>query len=503
MAPYCTETEALFTGEMYASGDGTKVLELGDGTIILERKDGVQVSKVIASGFYCIDVESFQRPGTESNLNTLVTTIKVIVGGVAPLLMPWCIKNQGLVGGPLTVLSQYTVKQLVEYRDAVVVETGRDDLTYVDVARHAFGDVAANSVFFMTIVNSLGVCAAYSSFIGSTMATLSATPGNIIFDVFPSITTNYWQIAAAAVVLPLNTLAGNSRFLSVVAYMGAGALAAGVLTTCWYGFSVTPDFLGNLAALPWFTTPQEYFTSFGVVPLLFCVHFAVLSIERNMKTRGEFPTVLSRATIACVIANALFGSLGFAFFGDATDSVVLNNLGQGSFLTWVRLALVADMMVSYPVMLSSSREICESALLGSFASSASKEGGMMERLQAIDWQDLLARNAVRSGLILSAFAIAQLNDVGKICNLVGGVFQVILAFVIPPALALKGAELWGRPGLAAGADGNIPEGEQDDGYRERMVTINKKKFQSYATIIFGGVCCFATLAAFFADVLSH
>jgi len=90
-----------------------------------------------------------------------------------------------------------------------------------------------------------------------------------------------------------------------------------------------------------------------------------------------------------------------------TYAVVLNNLGQGSFLTWVRLALVADMMVSYPVMLSSSREICESALLGSFASSASKEGGMMERLQAIDWQDLLARNAVRSGLILSAFAIAQ------------------------------------------------------------------------------------------------
>jgi len=50
---------------------------------------------------------------------------------------------------------------------------------------------------------------------------------------------------------------------------------------------------------------------------------------------------------------------------------------------------------------------------------------------------------------------------------------------------------------------NIPEGGQDDGYRERMVTINRKKFQSYATIIFGGVCCFATLAAFFADVLSH
>jgi hypothetical protein len=179
LAPYCTETEAIFTGELYPSKDGTKVLELPDGSTILERRDGVQVTKVMCSGFYCIDVEMFQQPGTESNLNTLITTIKVIVGGVAPLLMPWCIKNQGIVGGPLTVLgvgllSQYTVKQLVEYRDAVVVETGRDDLTYVDVARHAFGDTVANGVFLMTIVNSLGVCAAYSSFIGSTLATLSS-----------------------------------------------------------------------------------------------------------------------------------------------------------------------------------------------------------------------------------------------------------------------------------------------------------------------------------------
>jgi amino acid permease len=48
--------------------------------------------------------------------------------------------------------------------------------------------MAANAVFLMTIVNSLGVCAAYSTFIGSTMATLSSTPGNIIFDLAPGTT---------------------------------------------------------------------------------------------------------------------------------------------------------------------------------------------------------------------------------------------------------------------------------------------------------------------------
>jgi len=42
----------------------------------------------------------------------------------------------------------------------------------------------------------------------------------------------------------------------------------------------------------------------------------------------SFPPSLCSATLWCVIANAAFGALGFAFFGDATDSVVLNNLGQ-------------------------------------------------------------------------------------------------------------------------------------------------------------------------------
>ena len=89
-----------------------QVLQLNDGSVVLERPDGVQVTRVVCSGFYCVDVEYFQQPGTESNLNTLVTTIKVIVGGVAPLLMPWCIKNQGIVGGPLTVLGGGLLSEL-------------------------------------------------------------------------------------------------------------------------------------------------------------------------------------------------------------------------------------------------------------------------------------------------------------------------------------------------------------------------------------------------------
>lgn len=189
-------------------------------------------------------------------------------------------------------LSGYTVKQLIEYKDAVSVELGKDDLTYVDVANHAFGSVGGNTVFAMTLLNSLGICAAYSAFIGSTLASLAATDGNFVHDFFPGVSSTQFQAASAAVVLPLNSLSSNPRFLSLAAYLGAAGVAAGVLATTVYGFSVTPNLAANVAALPLFTTPAEYFTSFGVIPLLFCVHFAVLPIERSMNNRQDLGNVL-------------------------------------------------------------------------------------------------------------------------------------------------------------------------------------------------------------------
>jgi len=52
LAPYCTDTQAIFKGEMYNSADGTKVLELADGSRILERRDGVQVAILCRSPYY-------------------------------------------------------------------------------------------------------------------------------------------------------------------------------------------------------------------------------------------------------------------------------------------------------------------------------------------------------------------------------------------------------------------------------------------------------------------
>lgn len=86
-----------------------------------------------------VDPEPIRMAGTESNVNTVITAVKIIVGGVAPLFVPWAFKTEGLLGGTIAIvgigkLCIFTVKQLVEYRDGVLAETGKDDLTYVDVS---------------------------------------------------------------------------------------------------------------------------------------------------------------------------------------------------------------------------------------------------------------------------------------------------------------------------------------------------------------------------------
>ncbi|KAJ1477691.1 hypothetical protein T484DRAFT_1820336 [Baffinella frigidus] len=104
------------------------------------------------------------------------------------------------------------------------------------------------------------------------MADLSAAPGSVL----PMLSSAKWQLVASAIILPLNAFSSNPRFLSLVAALGAGAIAVSLTlmlpdsvgTVCICGFIANPLFLNNLFTLPLFTTPDLYFQSFGVMPQL-------------------------------------------------------------------------------------------------------------------------------------------------------------------------------------------------------------------------------------------
>eukprot|EP00960_Hanusia_phi_P011197 327772-Hanusia_phi.AAC.4 len=117
-----------------------------------------------------------------------------------------------------------------------------------------------------------------------------------------------------------------------------------------------------------------------------------------MKNRQSFPQVLDRATFACILANALFGVLGFLFFGEETSSVVLDNLGLRCKLS------------SYALIFPRDRRECP---LGQVTSLLRLNPKLNEVFS--EARDALAqRLVIRTVLISMAFMIAQVRLLEKV-----------------------------------------------------------------------------------------
>merc|ERR1719238_1605509 len=108
----------------------------------------------------------------------------------------------------------------------------------------------------------------------------------------------------------------------------------------------------------------SYFESFGTVVYLFCVNFLIFPIQQNMARGKEWPVSVQQAVTATAACNAVFAALGYSFFGDETQEIILNNLGPGELLSAVKLLLCVDLLCSYPLVLVSGRDIVEKLILG-------------------------------------------------------------------------------------------------------------------------------------------
>lgn len=106
----------------------------------------------------------------------------------------------------------------------------------------------------------------------------------------------------------------------------------------------------------------------------------------------------------------------------ATKDLVLANLDNGPFLSALKLLLCVDLLFTFPIVFSSGRQILENALIG--PEKANEE------------ESLPARAAIVAGAVTSCFGLAQLGGFNAVANLVGGVAQGTLAFIMPPAIAV-------------------------------------------------------------------
>lgn len=160
------------------------------------------------------------------------------------------------------------------------------------------------------------------------------------------------------------------------------------------------------------------------------------------------------------LVNTVFAILCLGFYGDQTQDLVLANLDNGPYLSALKILLCVDLLFTFPIVLSSGRLILEDAILGKPSPLLSGENNDNDNDNKISsFQLSISRAAIAAAAVSACFGLAQIGGFGAVANLVGGVAQGTLAFIMPPAIAVTLA----RRNNNSNTNGNIGQATSNIG----------------------------------------
>lgn len=192
---------------------------------------------------------------------------KAIVGA-GLFALPRAVALMGIGGAIIACfvvawLSYYTSMVLVRVHDVVVRDTLKQDLTYVSVVKHCFGNAAAKAVYFLVVFTSIGSNGAYLVFIGSTLRSL-----------VPSVSTLAFAGIVAAVMLPF-CLMRNTAFLAYTSILGNLGVVLTVVAILVRGAELSD--IRPVEEYAMFQ-PESFMQAFGMVGFLYaCRHVQHMS----------------------------------------------------------------------------------------------------------------------------------------------------------------------------------------------------------------------------------
>lgn len=379
--------------------------------------------------------------GTQTKLSA-ATNLGKCICGAGSFALPHVFLDEGVLGGTLAMtlcglLAAITMQSINRSRYAVSrIENVDPPSSYVALTEMSLGEGTSNIVFALTLAASLGVCSTYIVFVGQTLASLSAdsVSNNIVNSMAPDVDERTWELITAATVYPLS-LVRNYGVFAFTSALGVTAVLGGIATTLAYGIFVDPgrgifEALSAVTELKmWPDSIADAFGgSFGTIAYLFCVNFLTFPIINSMKNaEEEYSGAVSSAVAVIWIVNVVFALICLSFYGDATQDLVLQNLDNGPYLSALKILLCVDLLFTFPVVFSSGRQILENAILKGENLSGLQEDGNELSLA-------LSRAAISAGAVGTCFGLSQVGGFGVVANLVGGLAQGTLAFIIPPAI---------------------------------------------------------------------
>lgn len=381
--------------------------------------------------------------GTQNKLSATINLCKCICGA-GSFALPYVFLKEGVIGGTLLMLfcgylAAFTMKSLNQSRTLISMDEGIPPTSYVELTDITLGTMASRAVFALTLAASLGVCSTYLVFIGQTLASLSGDvhSNNVVRALAPNIDSSTWELIAATIVLPLS-LMRNYGVFAFTSALGVVAVLGGMIATVAYGVFVDPGggFVEAIATAcqskMWPDSFQDAFGgSFGTIAYLFCINFLTFPIINSMRSPAEdFDEAVNMSVMGVWIVNVVFAVLCLGFYGDETHDLILRNLGNSIYLSALKILLCVDLLFTFPVVFSSGRQILENALIP-------RENPKYTKLDREDSLSVVfLRVIITTVAVTTCLGLSHLGGFGVVANLVGGVAQGSLAFVLPPMISI-------------------------------------------------------------------
>jgi amino acid permease len=201
----------------------------------------------------------------------------------------------------------------------------------------------------------------------------------------------------------------------------------------------------------------------GAAVFLYGISLFVLPMQAAMARPEEFGDAVGMAFGATLGVNMGVGLLGYAIWGAGVQAIVIENMAPSWYKTGVRLLLVLDMTVSFPIVITPAREMLEERLsdacaLRTLLPDGTPGGGALGLGDAgaslgacflggaREWR----RNAIRTALVAVVFTFAfAVPDFLSVISLVSGVSLVSTALCFPLLCYLKTE--WAALGAASRA----------------------------------------------------
>jgi len=395
---------------------------------------------------------STKQQGTASGWSARCNLTKAFLGA-ASFELPWALQQSGIAAGVLSLAvfalaCAYTLKLLGRARTLVMARRATTPastatsstattITYADVGRAAYGAAGARLVNFGVVGMSLGVCAAYLVFVGTTLHSVFVNVG-----VYPAMSiggscASATSMAPGCIALPLLVtlpvfgaiaLLEDYSKLAWTSLAGIVLVVVAMASVLIYGAATQPVPLAAIAAAP-FIRWRTYPLFFGNAAFTFCIHTVAIPVHASLADpERDYEAAVDRSTTFVAVINIAFAAACSVLFQSAgVQANVLQNLPQGEHLSvLVKVLLCVVMILTYALFLQPVAELIEHVFFKATFEVATEKAALRHR------------RAIRVAVILVTTLLAlAVPDFGLACNLVGSLANTLVGLIMPPLFYRK------------------------------------------------------------------